>query len=158
MSIGEVLRYSGGDEPHQATVRNGKNVLHYALNGDRLDFGGAAAGSTPQVLDAAGAGVLSSTWVSCDGWQLLIFKLEFSVAGTRQFRVWLRDFNGTAGQFPMPEIHSRTATAVTANVLESTYRHAPAIVVPIIGAKEATLELLDDGLSVPAVSAWLGRV
>lgn len=158
MASAVVLRSSSGSEKHVATLKNTDNyVIHYALDGDRADFGGAAAGSAPQVLDAAGAGVMG-TFRDCTDKQAAIFKIEYSVAGQRQFRVWVKDFNATIGIVPLPMIYSPRDTGITTNVLETGYRHAEGIVVPVVGFKEVTLELLSDGLTTPAVSAWLATV
>lgn len=154
MAVTFVLRASAGSEKHVATLKNTDNYLiHYALDGDRADFGGSATGT---VFNAATAGVIG-TFLDCTDKQSMLFKIEYSTSGTRRFRVVFKDFNATIGYVIPATVYQPENTGLvnaTLGILKSTYQHATGIVVSCIGFKEATLQLIDDGLTSPAVSAW----
>lgn len=158
MSYTDIFRSDpGSGQAHHGISRpiggTTRSALAHGLLHDAADFG---AGATGNVLNAATADALGS-FIDCDGKTQVVFKLEFSALGTRQFRVMFKDTNATplywlGGTYTASAVGVADGVGAAATRV-STYFHADGLLVPCFGFKTVTLWLLD-GLSAPTVHAW----
>ncbi|MEO6027706.1 MAG: hypothetical protein ABIR79_12645 [Candidatus Binatia bacterium] len=162
MSIVDVYRYDpgggAGQESHHGLSRTVAGTTRkanaHALIHDALDWGG----STANVMAGATTTALG-TYITCEGFTWVTFKVELSAADIpRRFYAVHKDANGTP-RFGVDSAFYEVAgfgpaDGITgAATVTSTYFHAGLIRVPVQGAKQCTLWLLD-GLSAPTVQVW----